>query len=270
MVQAYYDRVTDTYRQKWCDSFHFAIFTGTESLQEAMTATERRIAEEGHFGPEDRVLDIGCGVGGPALNIAEFSGARVTGINIVERHVNIARQQAEARGLSDRTDFQVADAMHMPFADNSFDAAYVFEAGCHMPDKVKFYKECSRVLRPGGVFLGLDWLKKDGLLRDEEAAYIEPVCRLHSVPHLISMNQLREMLTAANLEVDRIEDAAGHGDILRNWELVDTLAIRGVRGLVPWLIPPTLRMLTDGGLALSKAARNGVFLIGHWIAHKPS
>ena len=47
------------------------------------------------------------------------------------------------------------------------------------------------------------------------------------------------------------------------------LAIRGIRGLFPWLIPPTLRMLTDGGLALSRAARHGAFLVGHWIARKP-
>src|SRR5437868_14639862 len=94
LTTAYYDRVTDMYRRAWSDSFHFALFTGDETLSEALLATEQRIAREGGFGPETKVLDIGCGVGGPALNIAEFSGAHVTGVNIVEKQLAIARKRA--------------------------------------------------------------------------------------------------------------------------------------------------------------------------------
>jgi ubiquinone/menaquinone biosynthesis C-methylase UbiE len=115
MVVAYFDRVTDTYRRAWGDSFHFALFSGTETLPEAMVATERMLADEGGFRPGMRVLDIGCGVGGPALNIAEHSGAHVTGVNIVPHQVEIARRRAAERGLSERTHFEVADAMSMPF-----------------------------------------------------------------------------------------------------------------------------------------------------------
>jgi ubiquinone/menaquinone biosynthesis C-methylase UbiE len=268
MVQAYFDRVTDAYREKWSDSFHFAVFAGDETLEDALLATEKRIADEGKFGPGQRVLDIGCGVGGPALNIAAYSKTHVTGVNIVARQVEIARQRASARGLDDLTHFEVADAMSLPFADSSFDAAYVFDAGCHMPDKAAFCQEAARVLRPGGCFLGLDWFKKDGLSQQDEEKYIEPICRLHSVPHLSGLTKFRGHLAGTGFEVQLVEDVSARGNILRNWELVDTLAVRGIRGLLPWLIPPTLRMLTDGGLALAKAARMGAFVIGHWIAHK--
>jgi ubiquinone/menaquinone biosynthesis C-methylase UbiE len=269
MVQAYFDRVTDAYREKWSDSFHFAVFGGDETLEDALLATEKQIADEGKFRPGQRVLDIGCGVGGPALNIAAYSKAHVTGVNIVARQVEIARQRASERGLDDLTHFEVADAMSLPFADGSFDAAYVFDAGCHMPDKAAFCREAARVLRPGGCFLGLDWFKKDGLSQQDEEKYIEPICRLHSVPHLSGLTEFRGHLAGTGFEVQLVEDVAAKGNILRNWELVDTLAVRGIRGLLPWLIPPTLRMLTDGGLALAKAARMGAFVIGHWIAHKP-
>jgi ubiquinone/menaquinone biosynthesis C-methylase UbiE len=269
MVPAYFDRVTDTYREKWSDSFHFALFAGNEKLEDALLATEQRIADEGRFGPGQRVLDIGCGVGGPALNIAAYSKSHITGISITPRQIVVARQRASQRGLDDLTHFEVADAMSLPFAGGSFDAAYVFDAGCHMPDKAAFCRETARILRPGGCFLGLDWFKKDGLSQDEEERYIEPICRLHSVPHLSGLTHFRGHLLGAGLDVQLLEDVAQKGNILRNWELVDTLAVRGIRGLLPWLIPPTLRMLTDGGLALAKAARAGAFVIGHWIAHKP-
>jgi ubiquinone/menaquinone biosynthesis C-methylase UbiE len=269
MVRAYFDQVTDTYREKWCDSFHFAVFSGSETLAEAIQATERRIADEAGARQGVRLLDVGCGVGGPALSIAAYSGAHVTGVSIVPRQIEIARQRAAERDLTGQTRFEVADAMDLPFDAETFDAAYVFDASCHMPDKAAFCKQVARVLRPGGRFVGLDWMKKDGLGPADEAKYVEPICRLHGVPHLVSLPEWHYCLAGAGLRVELVEDASERGNILRNWEMVDTLAVKGIRGLLPWLIPPTLRMLTDGGLALARGARAGAFVIGHWIATKP-
>lgn len=269
MVPAYFDRVTETYREKWSDSFHFALFTGDESLPDALLATEKQIADEGKLRPGQRVLDIGCGVGGPALTIAAHTGAHITGVSITPRQVEIARQRALERGLEELTHFEVADAMALPFADGSFDAAYVFDASCHMPDKAAFCRETARILRPGGCFLGLDWFEKDGLSREEEERYVEPICRFHGVPHLSGLQEFGGYLADAGLEVQLLEDVAPKYKILRNFELIDTLTVRTLHGLLPWLIPPTLRMLTDGGLALVKAAKVGAFVMGHWIARKP-
>lgn len=270
MVRAYYDRVTDTYRSRWSESFHFAVFTGAEPLEEAMLATEHGIADEGGFRPGMNVLDVGCGVGGPALNIAEHSGAHVTGVNIVEKQIAIARERAVERGLADRTTFLVGDAMNLAFPDASFDAVYVFEAGCHMPDKGRFYRECARVLQPGGVFLGTEWLKKPGLSPEQEQAIIEPICRLFCLPHLISLPELEGFLRAAGLQVEVVEDVSEKGNILRNWELMENKAVQAIRSYLPWLIPPTQRLLLDSGTVLVNAARQGAFVIGHWRARKPA
>ncbi len=268
MVPAYYDRVTDKYRRYWSDSFHFALYTDGESMQDAIEATEKQIADAGKFRPGQRVLDIGCGIGGPALTIAGYSGAHITGVNITPQHIEIARQRAAERGLEDRTHFQVADAMALPFADGAFDAAYQFEAGCYMPDKGIFCREAARALRPGGCFLGLDLFKKDGLNQEEEERYIEPICRLHGFAYLSGLREFGEHLTAAGLEVHRLEPVA-HERIARNWEIVDSPFVRGIRGLLPALIPPAVRMLADGGAAMAAGARAGVFRIGYFIAHKP-
>lgn len=269
IVRNYYDRITDVYRDKWGEEFHFAVFNGNETLQQAILATERRLVEEAGLRSGMRVLDVGCGVGGPALNIAEMTGANITGVNIVEKQVNIARQRAQERGLGERVQFIQCDAMHMPFPDGDFDAVYVFEAGCHMPDKPSFYKECTRVLRPGGVFFGQDWLKKDDVSSAENAEYIEPICRLFSVPNMISLSELDRFMKDAGLQVERLQDMAKHGNIQRNWELLDGHVVRTIRSYVPWLMPPAMRMLADSGAVLSKSARAGVFILAQWFARKP-
>jgi cyclopropane fatty-acyl-phospholipid synthase-like methyltransferase len=268
LVRAYYDRITAIMLEKWGESFHFAMFQGDESLDEALAGTERWVADRGGFRPGMKVLDIGCGVGGPALTIAAHSGAHVTGINIVEPHVLVARDRAASRGLTEQTTFILGDAMAMPFPLATFDAAYVFEAGCHMPDKPLFYRECARVLKPGGVFVGTDWFKREDLTPAEEAEYIEPICRLHGVPHVITLTDLRRHLGTAGFQVEAVENLAVHGDVLRNWEQIDRRAMRLLNTYLRFIIPKVERMMLDGGLKLVDAARKGFFLVGSWKAVK--
>jgi len=266
MVRAYFDRVTDIYRKYWGDSFHFAIFRGDEPLAEAVAATERFIGERGAFHAGQDVLDIGCGVAGPAVHFAERFGVRVTGVNLSARQIGIARDRVVAHGVADRVRFVIADGMQLPLAREAFDRAYELEAGCHMPDKSGFARECARVLRPGGVFLGLDWMRGDGLSRADRARYVEPICRFHSVPDLSTLAEWGASLEAAGFRVEALESAAAHGDILRNWELLDEKTIAAFRASPPDQMDPTLRFVTEGGVALAEGARAGAFVLGHWRA----
>ena len=269
LITEYYERVTDTYRKGWGDSFHFACFSGNQSLQEALLATERRVIDQSGLRTGMRVLDIGCGVGGPALHIAERSGAHVTGLNIVENQLKIARESAAKRALSDRTEFVQWNAMRMPFHDKSFDVLYSFDAACYMPDKAAFLKECARVLRPGGVYIALDWLMKTGLSPAEEHKYIEPICRYHCIPDLISPDTVRLFLARAGLEVEELVDLSEQGEVLPNWRVLDNKILQGIRDFVPALMPATLRMLADGGYAILEGVKAGAFVLGWWRARKP-
>ena len=268
MVESYYEQVTDTYRENWGESFHFAVFHGQETLAEAMTALERSLADESGLKPGMRALDVGCGIGGPATTVAERSGAHVTGLNLSQKQIGLATARAAQLGLADRVRFDLGDAMRMAYPDASFDVVYLFESGCHMPDKARFFKECARVLKPGGVFLGYDWLAKDGLTDAEHAEYIEPICKYHSVPHLGTVATSRQNLVAAGLSVEECVDVAERGNITRNWEILDEKAIATINALPPGAIPPTLGMMIKGGVALKMAAARGYFAIGHWRARK--
>src|SRR5262249_6916103 len=87
----YYRLVTETYLAGWGASHHFALFGDGQTLAEATVSTESGLAERGNFRPGMKVLDVGCGVGGPALNIAGCSGAHVTGLDLVPERVKIAQ-----------------------------------------------------------------------------------------------------------------------------------------------------------------------------------
>lgn len=193
---------------------------------------------------------------------------RVTGVNLSERQIGIARERAATRGLSDRARFVVADGMRMPLADGTFDRIYVFEAGGHMPDKRGFARECARLLRPGGLFLGLDWMRDELLGRAELSRYVEPICRFHSVPGLTTPGEFESCLEAAGLAVDEVASAAAFGDILPNWALLDEKTVSAFRALPPDQMDPALRFVTEGGIALAEGARAGAFILGHWRARR--
>jgi SAM-dependent methyltransferase len=268
-VRSYYELHGDLLRAAWGESLHFAVFSGSETRAEAAAATERMVAEDGGFGPGMSVLDVGCGSGGPAMTIAARWEVHVTGVDLVPRHVERARERAMALGLAERTRFMEADAMRLPFPDASFDHVYAIESAYHAPDKGRFYAECARVLRPGGSFLGTDWLRGEGPAEEQHERVLEPVRRLHAIPSLVGIEDLRAHLEACGLEPEIVQDLAERGDVRRNWEprpeIWPKLAEAARSGP-----PDALAAWRAGARALADAARTGALIIGYWHARKPA
>lgn len=111
--------------------------------------------------PHHRVLDIGCGVGGPAREIGHFTGAHITGLNNNDYQIARARRYAISAGLDHRSDFVKGDFMNMPIDDNSYDACYAIEATVHASTLEGVYGEAYRILKPGGVFGCYEWVMTD-------------------------------------------------------------------------------------------------------------
>lgn len=114
-----------------------------------------------------KVLDVGCGVGGPARELVNFTGAHITGLNNTDYQIDRANYYAQKQGLSDKMVFVKGDFMQMKFPDNSFDAVYVIEATVHAPDLEGVYKEICRVLKPGGKFAVYEWFMTDDYNNDD-------------------------------------------------------------------------------------------------------
>jgi cyclopropane-fatty-acyl-phospholipid synthase len=102
---ALYDLFLDADRQYSCAYFP----TGTETLEEAQAAKKRHLAAKLLLRPGHRVLDIGSGWGGLALELASEAGARVKGVTLSREQLDAARARAEAAGLSDQVQFDLLD-----------------------------------------------------------------------------------------------------------------------------------------------------------------
>lgn len=95
-----------------------------------------------------RLLEIGCGMGTDLLQFAR-GGARVTGIDLTPRSIEISRRHLTVYGKEG--DFANADCESLPFADKSFDVVYSNGVLHHTPNTAEAVCEIHRVLRPGGL-----------------------------------------------------------------------------------------------------------------------
>ena len=163
----YYDLVTDFYEYGWGQSFHFAPRAANESFAATLARHEHYIAHRLGLGPGMTAVDLGCGVGGPLIEIARFSGARIVGVSDNALHVERAAKRSEEAGLSHLADWLECDFMQVDAPDASFDAAYSIEATCCAPDKAGVYGEAFRLLRPGGRFTAYEYCLTDRFDADD-------------------------------------------------------------------------------------------------------
>ncbi|KAK2175692.1 hypothetical protein NP493_710g00029 [Ridgeia piscesae] len=161
LANQYYDLATDFFEYGWGESFHFATMHKGESFEHAIAKHEYRIALKLRIEPGEKVLDMGCGVGGPARNIATFTEAEITGLNINDYQIQRARELTKAAGVDHLCEFVKGDFCKAPLESETFDKAYAIEASCHAADLSKVYREAYRMLKPGGLFASYEWVMTD-------------------------------------------------------------------------------------------------------------
>ncbi|CAI5975508.1 unnamed protein product [Closterium sp. NIES-64] len=209
-VDTFYNLVTDIYEWGWGQSFHFSPALPGKSDREATIAHEEYIATILKLKPGMKVLDAGCGVGGPMRAIAAKSGANVTGVTINEYQVERAQQHNARRGLDKLCTVVQGNFLELPFEDNSFDAAYSIEATCHAPKLTDVYGEIFRVLKPGQLYATYEWVKTHKYDPDnkEHVKIIDDICYGNALPELRSYKEIVEAAEAVGFEVIDNRDVA--------------------------------------------------------------
>ena len=148
-----------------------------------------------------RVLDLGCGIGGPARYIAETFGCTVVGVDLSKPFIDVATYLTARCRLSDRLTFQVGDALHTPFQAASFDAVFLHHVAMNIEDRDALYAEVGRVLKPKGRFA-----IHDLVLREGDVVYPTPWARDASTSFLLREGETRAALELAGFRVVRWSD----------------------------------------------------------------
>jgi len=161
LVNAYYNVSTVFYEWGWGASFHFAQRLNGETFNESIKRHEYFLASHLRINEGDKLIDLGCGIGGPLRNIAKFTGARITGVNNNAYQIRRGNIENKKQNLHKTCDFEKADFNKLPFAPNLYDGAYTIEATCHAPKREDVFGEVFRVLKPGAIFAGYEWCLTD-------------------------------------------------------------------------------------------------------------
>ncbi|KAG6550693.1 hypothetical protein Mapa_007790 [Marchantia paleacea] len=203
LVDTFYNLVTDIYEWGWGQSFHFSPDVSGKSHREATRLHEVKVAELLKLKPDMKVLDAGCGVGGPMRAIAAHSGSHVVGITINDYQVARARSHNKKAGLDHQCEVVCGDFLHMPFPDNSFDAAYSIEATCHAPTLSEVYAEIYRVLKPGQLYVTYEWVTTPKYRADckEHVEIIHGIEIGNALPGLRSHTQIEDVAKEVGFEV---------------------------------------------------------------------
>ena len=188
------------------DQDHFGGLAATDAL-----ARHAKINESTH------VLDLCCGLGGPARYLAYHHGCRVTGVDMNTDRLAGAVRLTERTKLQDRVLFHHANALQTGLADETFDVIVSQEAFCHIPDKKTLIAECVRLLKPGGCIVYTDILARNSMTNEIRS-------RLESemaFSELSTLEQYCHLLEEKGCQVVKVEDLSD------DWAqiLIDRLAM---------------------------------------------
>ncbi|CCH33127.1 methyltransferase domain-containing protein [Actinosynnema sp. NPDC047251] len=213
-VGDYFDRNHEVLTTIYHGNMHYGYWNGPEDeagFEEATTRLTDLVIDKLAVERGARVLDLGCGIGRPAVRLAERTGAEVVGVSVSAKDVARAGETAAAAGLADKVSFRLADAMELPFEDGSFDAVFALGSMGHMPDRGDALKEVARVLRPGGRVVLTDEVLRGAALEDEEQAYILAMVAATwcAGPPTVA-ERYSDYCRVAGLELDELSDITEH------------------------------------------------------------
>lgn len=217
------------------DHFHARGLSATAELADHLPIKARQ-----------RILDIGCGLGGPARYMANRFQCNVSGLDITEPFVQAANKLTALVQMQGQVQIELGDGQHLPYPDAAFDGAYTQHVTMNVADRPRFFAEAYRVLKPGAFFA----LTEHGLGPKGEPHHPVPWSADGTGAYLITPSETESLLQRSGFASVVIEDTGAR--YLEGYRIAIDRAGKGE-------LPPLGVHLLMGETALQKtrnAARN--------------
>ncbi|GMH40163.1 hypothetical protein BSKO_08067 [Bryopsis sp. KO-2023] len=238
-IAEFYDSSSGLWEDIWGEHMHHGIYRPERppksNLQAQIDLMDESLEWAG-VKEVQKMVDVGCGIGGSSRHIIRELGGTAKGISLSPVQAARANEITAEEGLSDRAEFLVADALDQPFEDGEFDLVWSLESGEHMPDKKKFVSELHRVCAPGGRVLIVTWCHRN-LAPGEKLTAVEELLfdwinAAYALPSWVSIEEYQELFASHGMEDVKCDDwselvAPFWGAVIRS-----SFTPRGMAGLL--------------------------------------
>ena len=246
-IADFWDKTSQAWQTIWGPHIHHGYFeTHVESPVEAQENLIKKLLTLLEISPRDEILDVGCGLGGSSLYLAKKYGAKVTGITLSPKQVEMASRLAKEKRVT-KVLFKVEDALSLAsIPDHSFDLVWSLESCEQFYDKPLFIRQAFRVLKPGGQFLLATWCSGAEAYEGRQARQYRRLCASLQLPYMPTIRRYAAFLKQEGFLITRTIDWSMH--VRNTWEA-------GLASLRRYSFLEKFRMAGWRGLLFSQDAR---------------
>ena len=194
-IQKSYEQASLLYDLFWAKrksaSLHFGYWKDdTKHLREALTLHKKKLTVFAKIPQNANILDMGCGVGGAAIFLAENFNAQVTGVNISAAQLKEAKENVQKAGLQKQVSFLQADYLKTSLSNGTYDVIWAVESFFHCEDKTAFLQEAHRLLKPKGKLVLADYFLTDLAKTEKDKALLSTWFNGFHIPNLLKVNNI--------------------------------------------------------------------------------
>ena len=267
VIRWHYDLSTLFYRLLWGRHIHHGLWDAGESPAVAQQKLTETLAAAAGIRGGERVLDVGCGMGGSSIFLAKQHRCRVSGVTLSPLQRFWAATSAQVQRVAQQTDFRCADAEVAAFSPESFDVVWSIECTEHLFDKPAFFRRAAEWLRPGGKVAICAWLAGSELQSEERRRLVYDVCEGFFCPSLGTQDNYHAWMADAGLDVERSELWTER--VMRTWEIcINRVRWTGV-GLLGRVVDRDTNVFLKRFQTILAAYRSGAMQYGCFVARKP-